>query len=288
MATMRDIRRRIRTVRNIEQITKALKMVASARLQRAMKKASAAKPYSDGITTILSHLLSKEHITHPLLEQRPVAKLCLLVITSDRGMAGSYNVNVLRKAVDVVNQLGTNFIKVITVGKKARAFFTKQGWEIAGHFAMPSSEVTFQEAKEIGQIVRCLFEEKHVDEVRIIYTRFYSPIRRRVTESRLLPIVPSIPTEEDKPTSIDFIFEPQPRALLGNLLLRFVDTEIYHAMLESLASEHGARMTAMDTATNNAAEMIQRLTLELHRARQAAITKELAEIVSAADALKGT
>ena len=287
MATIRDIRRRIRTVRNIQQITKALKMVAVARLQRAQSRAAAARPYADEMLAVLSHLVSLggvEETSHPLLEVREPVNLGLAVITSDRGMAGGYNGNVIRRASEIIQEYGKERVKLVTIGKKGRAFFVKRGYEIAADFPMPSSEVHYAETRQISLKIRELFESRQVDVVQIIYTRFYSAIRQRVTNLRLLPAMP--PEGESPESPVEYIFEPAPHELLGHLLPRYVDTQVYRAMLESLASEHGARMTAMNSATDNAGEMIDTLTLDFNRARQAAITKELAEIVGGAEALK--
>jgi len=287
MATIRDIRRRIRTVRNIQQITKALKMVAAARLQRAQSRATAARPYADEMLAVMSHLVSleaTEEVGHPLLEVRAPDNLGLVVITSDRGMAGSYNGNVLRRAMEVVREHDKESVKLVTIGKKGRAFFAKRGYEIAADFPMPSSEVRFAEARQVSMKIRDMFQSRQVDVVQIIYTRFYSAVTQRVTDLQLLPAQPPEGETTDGPT--DYIFEPAPEMLLANLLPRYVDIQVFRAMLESLASEHGARMTSMSAATDNAGEMIDTLTLDFNRARQAAITRELAEIVGGAEALK--
>ena len=285
MATIRDIRRRIRTVRSIQQITKALKMVAAARLQRAQSRATAARPYADEMLAVISHMVSvegAEEIQHPLLEVREPINLGLVVITSDRGMAGSYNGSVLRKAMEIMRDYDKDHIKLVTVGKKGRAFFSKRRFEIAADYPMPSSEVHFAEAQEVSMRIREMFQSRQVDVVQIIYTRFYSAITTRVTDLQLLPAMAPEPAE----SQAEYIFEPPPLDLLRHLLPRYVDTQVFRAMLESLASEHGARMTSMSSATDNAGEMIDRLTLDFNRARQAAITKELAEIVGGAEALK--
>jgi F-type H+-transporting ATPase subunit gamma len=283
---MRDIRRRIKTVRNIQQITKALKMVAAARLQRAENNAKAARPYAEEMQAVISRLAAAGEVSHPLLEVREPANIGILIITSDRGMAGSYNSNILRKVNDMVKEYGKDRVKMITVGKKGRAFFTRQGVDIVADFPMPSSEVTFAEAKSISRKMQDMFQQHQVDVIHIVFTRFYTAMTQRATDMQVLPAVPPSAAEEAEAQSEDFIFEPEPEVLLGNILPRYVDTEVYRAMLESLASEHGARMTAMSSATDSAGEMIDRLTLDLNRARQAAITKELSEIVSGAEALK--
>lgn len=296
MASMRDVRRRIRTVRNIQEITKALKMVAAARLQRAESRAKAARPYAEEMAAVMSHLAGASRggqISHPLLEVRPPVNVGILVITSDRGMAGSYNTNVIRRALEIARQYDRPRVKFITVGKKGRGVFANQGYTIAADFPMPSSEVSIGDARAISRTIQGMFESGEIDAAHVVYTRFYSAIRQRVNDQQLLPVKP--PASPDgrggssgtsSIVSEDYLFEPPPGALLGRLLPRYVDVQVYRAMLESLASEHGARMTAMSTATENASEMIERLTLEFNRARQSAITRELIEIVSGAEALK--
>lgn len=262
-------------------------MVAAARFQRAQSRAAAARPYADEMLAVMSHLISLgaiEEARHPLLEVREPTNLGLVVITSDRGMAGSYNGNIIRRATEVLREYDREHIRLVTVGKKGRGFFTKRGYDIAADFPMPSSEVHFADARQVSLKIREMFEGRQVDVARIIYTRFYSAIRQRVTDLQLLPAKP--PEGEKVESPVEYIFEPPPEALLGDLLPRYVDTQVFRAMLESLASEHGARMTAMSAATDNADEMIDTLTLDFNRARQAAITKELAEIVGGAEALK--
>ncbi len=282
---MRDIRRRIRTVRNIQQITKALKMVAAARLQRAQSRALAARPYADEMLAVMNRLAAATgEVQHPLLEVREPVNIGVLLITSDRGMAGSYNFNIVRRVLDMVLPYEKDSVKLISIGRRGRTILAKQGYSIAADFPMPSSEVSFPEVRQIGRTVRELFEAREVDVVHLVYTRFLSAIRQQVTDMQLLPVAP--PEMEQGQVAEEYIFEPRPEVLLGNLLPRYLDTQMYRAMLEALASEHAARMTAMSAATDNAGEMIDRLTLDFNRARQAAITKEIAEIVGGAEALR--
>jgi F-type H+-transporting ATPase subunit gamma len=281
---MRDIRRRIRTVRNIQQITKALKMVAAARLQRAQSRATSARPYADEMLAIMRHLASVGgEIQHPLLEVREPVNIGVLLITSDRGMAGSYSTNVIRKVSEILRPYSPENVKLICVGKRGRGFFSKSAYPVIESYSMPSAEIHFAETREISRQIRGLFESHQVDVVHVVYTKFYSAIRQQVTDLVLLPATP--PEGEGAETTEEYIFEPKPEELLGSLLPRYVDTQIYRALLESLASEHGARKTPMTTPTESAVEMIDRLTLEYNRARQSAITKEIAEIVGGANAL---
>ena len=290
MAIMRDIRRRIRTVRNIQQITKALKMVAAARLQRAESRLRAARPYADEMLALMSRLQSAAangDVRHPLLEVREPVNIGILAITSDRGMAGGYNTNVTRRALDIIQPYDRDRVKLVTVGRKARAFFAKRMYNIAANFTMPSSEVNFAEARQISRTIQDLFEGREVDAIRIVYTRFLSAVRHRVVDVQLLPVAPPEAQEVHRGgPAEEYIFEPLPEALLCSLLPRYVDIQVYRVMLESLASEHSARMAAMALATDNAGEMTERLTLDFNRARQSAITKELAEIVGGAEALR--
>jgi F-type H+-transporting ATPase subunit gamma len=281
---MRDIRRRIKTVRNIQQITKALKMVAVARLQRAQTKAAESRAYADEMLAVTGHLASVGgDIKHPLLEVREPAKIGILLITSDRGMAGSYNTSIIRKVTEILKGYDKVSVKLITIGKKGRTFFVKREYNVVADFPMPSAEISIASARQISRTIREMFEEAQVDVVRVVYTRFVTAMTQHVTDLQLLPISP--PESGAHSRAEEYIFEPEPATLLGSLLPRYVDTQIYRAMLESLASEHGARTTAMTSATENAGEMIDRLTLDLNRARQASITKELAEIVGGANAL---
>lgn len=260
-------------------------MVAAARLQRAQSKAAAARPYAHEMTVVMGHLASAGvEIEHPLLEVREPVNIGIVLITSDRGMAGSYNANVIRSVSELATPYDKSLVKFITIGRKGRTFLARRGFQIAADFHMPSSEVNFADARDVSRTVQNMFESREVDRVVIVYTRFISAVSHRVMSLQLLPIAPvqvseSVELEE-------YIFEPAPDRLLASLLPRYIDNQIYEAMLESLASEHGARMTAMRAATDNASEMIDRLTLDFNRARQAAITKEIAEIVSGAEALK--
>lgn len=258
-------------------------MVAAARLQRAQSRAAAARPYADSMFSVMRDAASASvDFVHPLLEVREPANMGIIVMTSDRGMAGSFNFNVIRAASELMRSHEGIHPRILTVGKKGRSYFAKRGMDVLAHFDMPSAEARFAQAEDIGRTVREIFESHEVDQVHLVYARFISAVSQRVVTSQLLPVTPP---EGEPPHGTDFIFEPRPELLLGMLLPRYVDTLIYRAMLESLASEHGARMTAMRSATDNAAEMIDRLSLDFNRARQAAITREIAEVVAGAEAL---
>ncbi len=285
MAGMREIRRRIKTIRNVQQITKALKLVSAARLQRVQSKVADARPYSQEMYNLIADISAAEkQISHPLLEVRTPVNIGVLAITSDRGMAGGYNMNVIRKVDSLIKPYDKDNVKLVIVGRRANAYYVKRDYDIVSFFPMPTSEITFAGARQIGRKIISLFESKQVDVVHIVYTRFFSAIRQQVIDLQLLPVQPQFGDGHER--QVEYIFEPQPAELLASLLPRYVNNQIYQAMLESLASEHAARMTAMTLATDNAEEMISNLTLQYNRARQAAITKELTEIVSSAEAIK--
>ncbi|MDH7482249.1 MAG: ATP synthase F1 subunit gamma [Armatimonadota bacterium] len=285
MAGIREIRRRIKTIRNVQQITKALKLVSAARLQRVQSKVAEGRPYAREMHSLIADLSAVgAQVSHPLLEVREPVNIGVLVITSDRGMAGGYSTNVIRKVDTLIKPYGKEHVKLVIVGRRANVYYVKRGYDIVSFLPMPTSEITFAEARQIGREIMSLFETKQVDVVYIVYTRFYSAVRQQVTELQLLPVRPQ--SNDEREEQIEYIFEPPPEALFASLLPRYVNNQIYQAMLESLASEHAARMTAMTLATDNAEDMISDLTVQYNRARQAAITKELTEIVSSAEAVK--
>jgi F-type H+-transporting ATPase subunit gamma len=283
---MRQIRSRIRVAKNIQQITKAMKMVAAARLKRAQDRVTAARPYSQTMRDVMTSLAGAAAgaVDHPLLERREVKNTGVLLITADRGLAGSYNASILRKGLETLKEYDAERLKLYVVGRKGNAFFRRRGYNIVESITVNSNEVKFDEAVALTKMVRDAFEKGEIDELVLVYTRFVTPITQHPTVIKLLPIDPPEATDT---VSADYIFEPNPEELLGELLPRYVLTIVYQAMLESIASEHGSRMTSMSSATDNAGKMISNLTLSLNRARQASITKELAEIVGGAEALKG-
>lgn len=284
MPSTKDIRRRIRVVKNIEKITSAMKMVAAARLRKAQERAEAARPYAEKMREVMGNLASSVgEIEHPLLEVREERNVAFVVIGADRGLAGSYNGNVMQKAVREIGDRPTDSVKLVLVGKKAVAFFKKRPFEIVTELTPPGSDVAFADIRGVTTQVRGMFESREVDAVYLVYAKFLSPMRQDPTVVKLLPMSAPVGGEA---AQADFIFEPQAEQLLGALLPRYVDTQVYQALVESQASEHGARMTAMSAATKNAGEMIDALTLQYNKARQSAITTEIMEIVSGAEALK--
>jgi F-type H+-transporting ATPase subunit gamma len=287
MASARDIRRRIRTVSNIQQITNAMKMVAAARLRKAQDRVQAARPYAGQMHSLMQRLAgAAEGLSHPLLEKREGDRIALAVFTSDRGLCGSYNVNLGRLALEFLRQRNPSELTLIVMGRKGRDYLRRREYPPHSMYEVPS-EASFGHIRPIALQVRGLFETRQVDEVHLVFSRFISPMVQRPAVQKVLPIEPSAGEESPEPSPAEYIFEPSPEELLQYLLPRYVDTQLYQALLEAIASEHGARMTAMSNATTNASEMIDKLTLDLNRARQAGITKELAEIMGGAEALKG-
>lgn len=291
MATLKQIRTRIRTAKNIQQITRAMKLVAAARLKRATDRVLEARPYSEKLREFMLSLSNAGDLpSHPLMDKRTGEKTCLILITAERGLAGSYNTSLIRKASDFFKELPEK-PKLITVGKKGHQFFSKRGFEVVHQQTVASSGATLDDATTVAQIARDLFESGEVDKILICYSKFYSAIRQMPQIVQLLPIEP--PNDEDGPhgegghAALDFMFEPDAAGLLGTLLPRYFLTLVWQAMLEATASEFGARMTAMTSATDNAGKMIADLTLKANRERQASITKEILEVVGGAEALKG-
>ena len=287
MASARDIRRRIKSVKNIQQITQAMKLVASARLQKAQTRVQAARPYAAKIQQIISDLAAPGTAPeHPLLEVRDEQRVAAIVIGADRGLAGSYPANVVRLTQRFLSERGGQDVTLHVMGKKAIASIRKLGATLGGTYELPGTDVDFATVRPISRMVQTAFENREVDAVYLIFTEFRSAMSQKAVVQRLLPVEPPSAGQNGyTETYADFLFEPAPAELLAHLLSRYVDTLLFRAVLEAVASEQGARMTAMSTATTNAGEMIERLTLSLNRARQAAITAEIAEIVGAADAI---
>ena len=293
---MRQIRGRIRTAKNIQQITKAMKMVAAARLKRAQDRVVSARPYANKMKEVMGSLskAGAGTISHPLLDVREPLKVGLVVISADRGLCGSYATNLLKKVQEALRTgamdggaITPETTRLILVGRKVQTFFRRRPYPIAGEFTLNMTNPTFAEAQEISKMARELYTSGEVDVIYLIYTKFLSALVQKPMNVQMLPMVGEDSNEGSAMDSVDYLFEPDATTLFGNMLPRSVDTLVYQALIESVASEHGARMTAMSSATDNAGKMIAGLTLAANRARQASITKELAEIVGGADALKG-
>ena len=286
MATLKEIRARIKAAKNIQQITKAMKLVAAARLKRATDRVMEARPYADKLREVMRSVSSAGDLpSHPLMENRPVKKACIILITSDRGLAGSYNTALMRKTTDFIKEAAFD-VSLLTVGKKGTQFFRRRNYKVVHSMSVPSSGARLEDAIEVTRRARELFESGEADAIYVCYSKFFSAIRQVPQIVQLLPIKP--PTEEGASGSNNaYEFEPDPAVLLNILLPRYFQTLVWQAMLESTASEFGSRMTAMTSATDNAGKMINNLTLRANRERQAAITKEILEVVGGAEALNG-
>jgi len=286
MASLRDIRRRIRSIKNTAQITRAMQMVAASRMRRAQQRVLASRPYSDAARTMLGELSQQRTdpaTVHPLLRPRPERRAAYVVFTSDRGLAGALNGNVLRRATeDILIQEAEP--EVITVGRKGQDFFTRRGRRLAATFTGLAERADYQDVIPLARVIMDAYVSESVDAVRIVYPRFISTLSQQPTVMRLLPVAPL----EEYGTALEFIIEPSPEEILAALLPRYVEVQLYQALLESVASEHSARMVAMRNATENAQDLVQELTLTYNKARQAAITKEISEISGAAEALAAT
>jgi len=287
MATLRMIKRRIGSVRNTRQITRAMKLVSAAKLRRAQDRVVAARPFAGKIAEVLSRVVARaDAFGQPLLARREVRRAELLVVASDRGLCGGFNANILRLAEKFLLEREPEGIEVTisVVGRKARDYYRRRRREPRHLVADQRREPDFALAADLGNDLITQFREEKTDEVWLLYSEFRSAISQRPTLKRIFPVEDLAASPET--AGADYKYEPSADAVLEALLPRYVHVQIFRALLESAASENGARMTAMDSATNNASEMIDRLTLLYNRARQAAITKELVEIVSGAEALK--
>lgn len=289
MASLKDIKKRIGSVKNTQQITKAMKMVAAAKLRRAQDAAVAARPYAEKLQSVLSNLASREEADgHALLSQRGTGRALIVLMTADRGLCGGFNSNVSKEAERFIraNDSGFDDIDLMIIGRKGRDFLkSRVGDHITKVHENISSDATYKTAQLIGQEVVDGYSEEKYDAVYVIYNAFKSAIEQIVTVEQVLPIQPK-ETEEDQEDTTDYIYEPDRGAVLSQLLPKMVEVQFFRALLESNASEHGARMSSMDSASRNASDMIGKLTLQYNRARQAAITKELMEIISGAESIK--
>ena len=283
MATLRDLKRRIKSVQNTKQITKAMEMVSAAKLRRAQTRLERARPFGLMMKEVLENLAAvAAEVRHPLFEKREVSRRALVVITADKGLAGSYNANVIRRAEAYLKSEEGSRTALVTIGRKGGDYFRRRGYTIIKHHQEIGDQVDFAKAQAISREIVALFLDGEVDEILLLGTRFISAMSRALTLETFLPIEP--PAGKADPQN--YIFEPDAPTIFASLLPRFVANRMLMALLESSASEHGARMVAMGSASRNAKDMIERLTLLRNRLRQAAITKEIAEIVGGAEALK--
>ncbi len=289
MPSLRDIRRRIGSVKSTQQITKAMKMVAAAKLRRAQEAITRARPYAvlleKSLNRVASRAAAEEGAAHPLLASRPVKRVELVVITSDRGLAGGFNSNVVRRAQRFLVENADRYDEVVisTIGKKGRDSLKARKVALRKDYTGVHAKLCFAKAHEIAGELSERFLSGEVDAVFLLFNEFKSAIAQVVTLKQFLPVETG-PAEAT--ASVDFLYEPSRTELLADIVPRHLDVQVWRALLDSAASEHGARMTAMEAATKNAAEMIGALSLQYNRARQAYITKELSEIVSGAESLK--
>jgi F-type H+-transporting ATPase subunit gamma len=284
MPSLIDIRRRIRSVKNTQQITKAMKMVSAAKLRRAQDRTIAARPYGTLLRKVLGNVAAavagdESAGENPLLARREERRILLVVITGDKGLAGAFNTNLIKTASRFVVEHPGAGITFELIGRKGRDFFRKREVAVSGEAVGLAAKVKYEDTAAIARRAMELFRSEEIDAVYLVFNEFKSVVSQKVTLSRVLPA--ELP-EQANP--VDYIFEETPREMLDALLPKYVEMEFYRALLESTASEHAARMTAMDAATSNAAEMIDKLTLYMNRVRQASITKEIIEVVSGAAA----
>jgi F-type H+-transporting ATPase subunit gamma len=284
MPSLIDIRRRIRSVKNTQQITKAMKMVSAAKLRRAQDRVIAARPYTAMLRKVLANVSAAvanddRAGENPLLARRPEQNVLLVLITGDKGLAGAFNTNLTKGAMRFSGERPGVSIRLELIGRKGRDFFRKRGGTIAGEHINLAAKVVYGEIAAIAQKAMEMYRAEEIDAVYILFNEFKSVVSQKLTLTRVLPV--ELPQDA---TPIDYIFEQPPAEMLDALLPRYVEMEFYRSMLESAAAEHAARMTAMESATSNAADMIDKLTLHLNRVRQASITKEIIEVVSGAAA----
>jgi len=293
MANLLDIRRRIKSVKNTQQITKAMKMVSAAKLKRAKDHVVNARPFANKMTEVLGSLAGQipEDFHHPLLDARGDERYLVVLVTADKGLCGAFNTNLLKAAQVFLKENADKKVELLTVGRKGRDFFRRRG-EIVGEYVglTGKGRVEFSEALEVASdVTRRFTEDEALDKVFVIFAEFKSALNQRIVVEQLLPISHTAETENaddtPAPQTKDYIYEQPPAEIFSRLLPRLVETQIFRALLESIASEQGARMTAMDAASRNASDLISSLTLNMNRVRQAAITREIIEIVSGASAL---
>lgn len=293
MPNLLDLRRRIKSVKNTQQITKAMKMVAAANLKRAQDRVITARPFANKMTEVMAALASRidEDFHHPLLDARGDERYLMVLVTADKGLCGAFNTNLIKAAQNFIRENSGKQIEMMAVGRKGRDFFRRRHFSIVGEYIglTGKGRVQLSEAQELaGDIITRFTEDEGIDKVFLLYNEFKNVLQQRVIIEQLLPVTRTTETETAPAADrnlTDYIYEQPPAELFSVLLPRLVETQVFRALLESVASEQGARMTAMDSASKNARELIDTLTLNMNRVRQAAITNEIIEIVSGASAL---
>jgi len=284
------MRRRIRTVRNTQQITKAMKMISAARLRKAQERAFHARPYAGLLKEVLESLAARAagqpgEELHPLLRRRAPERTTAIVLSGDRGLCGAFNTNILRAAERFIAEHRQRKPELLLVGRKGRDYFRRRNVSVKGEYVGIFARLDYSHAREIAAGIIASYSEESTDAVYLIYNEFKSVLSQRVVVEQLLPLPEFRPQAGANVMLIDYIYEEPPEEIFSHLLPRYVEVQVYRALIESAAAEHAARMTAMDSATNNAGDMIDSLTLRMNRIRQAAITKEIIEVVSGAAAL---
>ena len=283
MANLKDIRDRIKSVKSIQKVTKAMKMVAAAKMRKAQENMEKARPYNHRLVEIIQHLLpSVERSMLPLLEVREVKRIAYVVVTSDRGLAGSFNSSILRKAHNDIDEFGKQNVDIFCIGKKAKDYFKSRKYNIIASYSDFWSDLNFNQSMKIGSTIVNHFLDLSVDEIRVTYNEFVNVATQATVSEKLLPIE----LNDDELSHTDFLYEPSKDRIVKSLIPRYLNAQVWKYLLESYASEQAARMVAMENATTNSEDMIKNLTLEFNKVRQAAITTEMLEIVSGAEALK--
>lgn len=295
MPNLLDIRRRLKSVKNTQQITKAMKMVSAAKLKRAQTRVVTARPFANKMTEVLGGLADRtdENFHHPLLDVRGDERYLMVLVTADKGLCGAFNTNLIKAAQAFIAKNPDKQIEILPVGRKGRDFFRRRGATLAGEYIglTGKGRVDFSEALDVARdVIKRFTEDEGIDKAFVIYNEFKSVLQQRVITEQLLPVARAASSVEEPAgsaqplTLVDYIYEQTPAEIFSQLLPRLVETQIFRALLESVASEQGARMTAMDSASKNARELIDSLTLNMNRVRQAAITNEIIEVVSGAAA----
>jgi F-type H+-transporting ATPase subunit gamma len=283
MPALIDIRRRIRTVKNTQQVTKAMKMVSAAKLRRAQQAIFAARPFARKMLEVLNRMASRaDPHSHPLLEDRGEGKVLAVVITADKGLCGAFNANIIRTVTRFLAERPERDVAFSFVGRKGRDFFRRRQVKVRSEHVGVYQALRFDHAREIAADLVQAFTSGEVDRVFLVHNEFKSVIQQPLVVDRLLPIERHMIRPEESESELEYLYEPDPGAIFGEILPKHVEVQVWRALLESVAAEHAARMTAMDAATNNATELIDKLTLHMNKVRQAAITKEIIEVVSGA------
>jgi F-type H+-transporting ATPase subunit gamma len=291
MPSLRDIRRRIRGIRNTAKITKAMELVAASRLRRAQMRVTAARPYAEAMRALvaeLGDLAPGGESLHPLLIQREVRSVGVLLVTPDRGLAGALNTNITRRGTELIleqERTDGRSVEIVTVGRRGQDFLVRRGRNLMATFTGIVDRVTYDEIIPIARVITDRYVEGTIDRAVLVYPRFISTLSQRPEVVQLLPIQPPEPAANERARKLDYIFEPDPQAILEQLLPRYVEVQIYQAVLETAASFFSAQMVAMRNATDNANDLVESLSLTYNKVRQANITREVTEIASAAEAM---